>query len=470
MKELRSERLILRALRPEDADSIFKNWAGDPDVTRYLGWYPHGHAGVTRTVLEKWMEEYARTEGEKVWRYGIELLETGELIGMIDVVGYHHGNPVIGYASGKRFWGHGYMTEALKMLVQELREAGYEALVIMACEENAASNRVIEKAGFTYVFSERRKLSEKKPEMHMIREYRMFFPENVAKEELVDLHMHSTASDGTDTPEELLKNLRARGITTFALTDHDTTDGAREMLPLVPSDMTYYPGIEFSCVTKAGKCHILGLGLDLDDGDLNAAIRHGHEIRLQKFETRLQNLKEQHGIIFTEEELRKLHENPSVGRPHIASLLIEKGYVSTISEAMDRYLKTPIGTFRIDAKEAIDAIHHAGGVAVWAHPLGGEGEAHVRGEKFLDQLELLISEGIQGFECYYSRYNPSEVRFLMDEARERGLLISGGSDYHGSRKNIALCELNAFGMPVKKGMLTVLNQLTENKRLRGSQF
>ena len=150
MKELRTERLILRKLREEDAQRIFDFWAADPEVTKFLTWPPHQSVEVTKAVMARWMEEYAQPD---CYRYGIELKETGELIGMIDVVKYVDGCPEIGYCSGRPAWGHGYMTEALKAVCAALFEEGYPTILIRAIRENIGSNRVIRKAGFRFTGS-----------------------------------------------------------------------------------------------------------------------------------------------------------------------------------------------------------------------------------------------------------------------------------------------------------------------------
>ena len=136
MKELETERLLLRKVRREDAQRIFDCWASDPEVTRYLTWQPHASVAMTKAVMDRWLADYDKPD---TYRYGIELRETGELIGMIDVVGYHHGNPVIGYCSGRAYWGNGYMTEALKALCAALFEAGYSMIRIEAVRENIGS-------------------------------------------------------------------------------------------------------------------------------------------------------------------------------------------------------------------------------------------------------------------------------------------------------------------------------------------
>ena len=168
MKELETERLLLRRIRREDAQRIFDCWASDPEVTRYLTWQPHASVAVTNAVMDRWLADYDKPD---TYRYGIELRETGELIGMIDVVGYHHGNPVIGYCSGRAYWGNGYMTEALKALCAALFEAGYSMIRIEAVRENIGSNRVIQKAGFRFANSREQPMSESKPEIVTINSY-----------------------------------------------------------------------------------------------------------------------------------------------------------------------------------------------------------------------------------------------------------------------------------------------------------
>ena len=168
MKELETERLLLRRIRREDAQRIYDCWASAPEVTRYLTWQPHASVAVTEAIVARWLADYGKPD---TYRYGIELRETGELIGMIDVVGYHHGNPVIGYCSGRAYWGNGYMTEALKALCAALFEAGYSMIRIEAVRENIGSNRVIQKAGFRLANSREQPMSEGKPELVTINSY-----------------------------------------------------------------------------------------------------------------------------------------------------------------------------------------------------------------------------------------------------------------------------------------------------------
>ena len=254
----------------------------------------------------------------------------------------------------------------------------------------------------------------------------------------VDLHIHTTASDGSVTPEALPDLLRQRGITTFAITDHDTIDGAVAMLGHVPEGMRFIPGVEFSCESAAGKYHILGYGYRPDDPLLHAAIEEGRQLRRAKLSQRIAYLAKEHDIHFTEEETAWLYAQKSPAKPHLGKLLLRRG-LGRNSEDMMGVLQTYVNPFkgsndRIPVSMAIEAIHHAGGMAVWAHPLGGEGHRHKPPEVFAPLLADLLAAGIEGMECWYSRYSPQEIAFLTQQAKAHGLRISGGSDFHGSPK------------------------------------
>ena len=154
MKEsIKTERLLLRKLQKDDAEAIFQ-WTSDPEVCRYLTWNAHKSIEVTKTILDQWVKEY---ENPDCYRYGIVLKEENKLIGMIDVYGYHRGNPVIGYVLNRHYWGKGYMTEAFGAFKEELLER-FKTLIIRACKDNVGSNRVIEKNGFRKIGTEKQDL------------------------------------------------------------------------------------------------------------------------------------------------------------------------------------------------------------------------------------------------------------------------------------------------------------------------
>ncbi len=263
---------------------------------------------------------------------------------------------------------------------------------------------------------------------------------------MIDLHIHTTASDGADTPLELLEKVRALGLRRFSVTDHDTVAGALELL----GQPGFVPGVEFSCQGEGGKCHILGYGYDHRCPQFQEALDAGRQLRLDKLNRRLNHLRENFGILLTAEEMRWLLGQNAPGKPHLGQLLRDRGLAPDLSSAIRSYLDGVPGRDRIEAKTAIDAIRAAGGIAVWAHPLGGEGERRLTAAQLDERLTLLRRDGIQGMECWYSRYTLAEVELLR--SRAEGLVITGGSDYHGSNKeNLALGQLNvecapAFGI------------------------
>lgn len=277
----------------------------------------------------------------------------------------------------------------------------------------------------------------------------------------VDLHVHSNCSDGSDNVSELISKIENSDIKIFALTDHDTIEGCSEMKKLVPNDIKFIQGVELTCQADYIKCHILGFGCDIQNEKLNDLIKKGKNLRRIKMETRIDYLKNKWNIELTQEELDWLTSRKSVVKTHFANILVKRGLEKDNVSAMKKYLddcKTP--NTRFDIKEAIEAIVDSGAIPVWAHPLGGEGEKHFKEEEFLPRLELMITFGIKGLECYYSRYNDEEIALLKHLAKENGLLISGGSDYHGTNKqNITLAKLNVDNKYVDSKELTVLENL-----------
>ena len=273
----------------------------------------------------------------------------------------------------------------------------------------------------------------------------------------IDLHMHSSFSDGSETPEELLASLQRSGIRTFSLTDHDTIAGSLALGAIVPPNVRFFYGVEFSCRTEAGKCHILGYCYDPDSEALQQCLTHGADIRKARLRDRLAFLQARYSIMLPAEETEQLAAHPCAGKPHIAALLVKHGFVPDISTAMQTYLKDiPASIDRLPAQEAVSAILAAGGTPVWAHPLGGEGEAHSTPKQFARQLAILLHAGIQGLECFYSRYTQEEADFLCSAAAQHRLLISGGSDYHGANKKIPLGTLSADGIAVSPEQLNIL--------------
>ncbi|MCF0123486.1 MAG: PHP domain-containing protein [Ruminiclostridium sp.] len=275
----------------------------------------------------------------------------------------------------------------------------------------------------------------------------------------IDLHMHSAASDGTDAPEELAAQIRRAGLRVFSLTDHDTLDGCIVLMDHLPENLTFIPGIEFSCIAQGKKCHILGYGYDPKAPSMAQALEAGRALRMEKLNRRLRHLDMVHGIRFSGEDLDWLFSLNSPGKPHLAQLIVRHNRAENAEEAIRTYIDgCKGGDDRIDAELAIRGILEAGGIPVWAHPLGGEGEKHISGDEFSARLRILMGLGIQGLECFYSRYTREEEAFLLQEAQRHNLLVSGGSDYHGTAMDIPLGMLSCSGQTVQAHDLTILER------------
>lgn len=259
-----------------------------------------------------------------------------------------------------------------------------------------------------------------------------------------DMHLHTVYSDGTADVTELLKELRSQNIETFSVTDHDTVEFYEKLDYSLLGNLKLIAGIEFSCITPFGKCHILGYGMDIKNKIFQKAITDGQTIRKNKLLSRLGYLEKEYNIIFTDVEKHRLLSLKTAGKPHIAGILVEKGLAENVSDAIKKYMSAlPKENDRLPAEVAICAVESAGGVPVWAHPLGGEGERRLSENEFSDRLEYLINCGVRGLECYYSRYNGEDISFLLNKAKEYGLCVSGGSDYHGTVKDIRIGTLSA---------------------------
>ena len=233
------------------------------------------------------------------------------------------------------------------------------------------------------------------------------------------------------------------------------------MAKLVPSNIKFIPSVELTCKAGSIKCHILGYNCDYTNPILLNLIDKGKKLRRNKLETRIKYLEETWGIKLTQEELNWLYSRKSVVKTHIANVLVKRGLAQDNLSAMQKYLDgCKSGDIRFTGEEAISAIIDSGGIPVWAHPLGGEGEAHLNQKEFLPRLKEMMNFGIKGLECYYSRYSLKEVDFLAKCAEENKLFITGGSDYHGNNKNnIKIAQLNNENKPVDLNSLTILSVL-----------
>jgi predicted metal-dependent phosphoesterase TrpH len=252
----------------------------------------------------------------------------------------------------------------------------------------------------------------------------------------IDLHLHTTASDGVMTPSELVRYAKSKGLQAIAITDHDTIEGLEEGLSEGERiGFEVIPGLEISVKHSPGSMHLLGYFLDIHHPLLTERLQYLQQARAERNPKIAEKLKEL-GVKVTYEEVLKASGGGQVGRPHFAQVLMEKGYVRTFQEAFDRFLKKGAAAYvekvRFAIGEALHFIKEAGGVAVLAHPntLGMKGNAALE-----DLVLQLVKEGLQGIEVYYPEHSPLEVAQYKVLTERHGLLATGGTDYHGMEGN-----------------------------------
>lgn len=254
----------------------------------------------------------------------------------------------------------------------------------------------------------------------------------------VDLHVHSTFSDGTCTPAQIVEKARDSHLSCIALTDHDTCAGVKEAqetgrrfgLPVIP-------GAELSTQWKAKEVHIVGLFLNPDDPVFTEQLdemRDGRERRNRQ----MAELLTQRGMPIDYEELKR-RSGGTITRANFARYMLEKGYINSIAQAFAEYIgdRCPCYVTRqkTPAEEAVKMIHANGGAAILAHPL----QYHLGHDGLWELVGTLKDTGLDGIECWYSTFTPADTRDILEIADRFGLLPSGGSDFHGANKpNISL--------------------------------
>ena len=263
----------------------------------------------------------------------------------------------------------------------------------------------------------------------------------------IDLHMHSTVSDGTDTPAQLLEKVRSENIAVFSVTDHDAVKTGPVIRALLSdNDPLFIPGVEFSCRDEGGKYHILGYGFDPESSGIQAVVERGHSLRMRKAAARLDFLKTEFGFSFPEEEVGKLLALDNPGKPHIGNLMVKYGFADTKENAIQTYLnRIRFKSEYIRPEEAIAGILASGGIPVLAHPFYGSGDELILGEEMKQRLEHLLSYGLRGIEAYYSGFPEKLRKAALLLAESYDLFITAGSDYHGTNKMVALGDTGLDG-------------------------
>ena len=244
----------------------------------------------------------------------------------------------------------------------------------------------------------------------------------------IDLHMHSTASDGSFTPDEVARMAAGNGVDVFALTDHDTLEGLPDAAACAnQAGIRLITGVELSVSEEGMDVHLLAYGFDAADATLKAAVlryREGRRERARKILLRLKGL----GIRISLEEVEGIARGGALGRPHVAEALLRAGHVENFNEAFQRYLGHHAPAYvpkpRVTLEEASSIVRDAGGVTILAHP-GTLNRDHL--------IPAWARRGLDGIEVWHSKHDLAAVERYRGFAQLHGLLMTGGSDYHGER-------------------------------------
>lgn len=255
----------------------------------------------------------------------------------------------------------------------------------------------------------------------------------------VDLHSHTTASDGTLSPRELVRAAVKRGVRVLAITDHDSTEGLRDAFDEAARHppLTIVPGLEINCDVPGAEVHVLGYYVDYEAAwfqDFLREQRAERAARVHRIAERLAEL----GMPIDPAEVFAIVKEGSPGRPHVAQVMVQRGYVKSVREAFDKWLHANgpanVPRKRLTPMDAIAVIRRAGGVPVFAHP------------GFASRDELvpdMVAAGLMGIETYYAEHSAAQIAHYKDLCRQHGLIATGGSDYHGERSG----RTNPLGHP-----------------------
>jgi predicted metal-dependent phosphoesterase TrpH len=244
-----------------------------------------------------------------------------------------------------------------------------------------------------------------------------------------DLHLHTTFSDGTYSPEELTREAIRYGFVALALTDHDTVEGcARMKAACDTAGIEFIPATELTAEMNGIELHLIGYFIDTENPKLLSEIHRFQQVRQERIREIIERLNAMN-VPLKEADVLAIANCKSPGRPHVARALIQAKLCGSLDEAFERFLKKGkpawVPKCKISATQAIDMIHTAGGLAVLAHPgLARSNEA----------IEPLIEAGLDGLECFHTKHPPSLSEHFVSVAEEHGLLVTGGSDCHGMNK------------------------------------
>ena len=275
----------------------------------------------------------------------------------------------------------------------------------------------------------------------------------------IDLHVHSSASDGSFTPTEVVNLAKESGLSEFALTDHDTVDGVELALAHAKQigGITVIPGTELSCYYGNREIHIVGLFVNHKDEVFLSELQKLKDAREARNERMVQNFVDA-GIELTVEELKHGNPNSVITRAHFARVLTEKGYCRDKNEAFEKYLGIGCPFYlpkpKVTPEHVLKMITDAGGTAILAHPYSYK----LSKSEVETLLDYLIPLGLSGMECYYSTYDNGQTQELRSIAYQKGLLVSGGSDFHGIVKPDIAIGIGRGNLRVPEKLLDLINE------------
>ncbi|NQT25847.1 PHP domain-containing protein [candidate division KSB1 bacterium] len=273
----------------------------------------------------------------------------------------------------------------------------------------------------------------------------------MTEEVWADLHLHSYCSDGLLSPEKVIEKAHEMGLKAVALVDHDALSGIEEAIECAKKyDIDVIPGVELSSQARGRDIHILGYYFDVTDKKLLEYLQLFQDERKRRAARIVQKLNDM-GVYIHLEDVEAKARGCSIGRPHIAEVLMDRGYVETFQEAFRRYIgyggKAYVDKYKISPQEAIGIISNSKGLSFLAHP----------GPIMSDVIILeLIKAGLDGLEVVHPNINPTRTQELQDIVREHGLLISGGSDCHGGRDGHFLMGKYSVPYSICEDMKSVL--------------
>ena len=256
-------------------------------------------------------------------------------------------------------------------------------------------------------------------------------------EKIIDMHAHTNYSDGDLSPQDLIRLAIDKRVGTLAITDHDTIEGIKKVNRnediIVDTGIEIINGIELSAKSDKGRMHILGYGIDLNNVSLNKKMTDLRDNSINSVLSIMEQIKRDYGIRFGYDDIKELvNANHNLGRPDLAKFCVKYGYATTSQDAFDKYLIEAHNKTRQTSKgllyqECLELIKNSGGISVLAHPKSLE----LSEKEFLILLKDMISCGLKGIEVYHSSHSKEETDYYLEIANRYGLLISGGSDFHG---------------------------------------